>query len=615
MNIVVCVKQVPVSGEMRLDEDTRTLVREDVTLAISSLDRRAVLEALRFREEVGGTVTVLTMGPPQARSVLVESLGLGADRGALLTDPSLAGSDTLATARALSAAIRKLEPDLVMCGKFTIDSETSQVPSEVAELLGWPQVTSIRAMRATDSADVVWVDRETDEGYEQYEVSTPALLSVTELVITPRRPSPEELEAAEKKPIEEWSATDAGIDPSSVGVAGSPTRVAELRSAGLERSGTVLDAGDSDGAARQLAEYLLSNGVFDAKRGSADLESRRSSPQDPDPTNAIWIVAELLGDALRPVTFELLGKAQELADHTGGEVAALLVGGPDARRHVGTLGAHGADTVYVATDDSLVSYDTARYAGVLASAITQHRPYAVLLPSTTNGRDWAPRVAARLGLGLTGDCVDFEFDADGELAQVKPAFGGNIVSPIYSSTSPILATARPGMLDPRQPDWDVSPKTVDLPVTAVEPGVRFLGFTSIEPGLEPAKLDDATVVVTAGLGIGGPENIGVVRQLADALDGALAGSLRVASNRWIPAQLQVGLTGRSVAPRFYIAVAVSGQPNHLFGSRKAEHIIAINNDPEAPIFKSADVGVIGDWAEIVPTLTKELLAAKGGVPD
>jgi electron transfer flavoprotein alpha subunit len=171
------------------------------------------------------------------------------------------------------------------------------------------------------------------------------------------------------------------------------------------------------------------------------------------------------------------------------------------------------------------------------------------------------------------------------------------------------------MLDPRQPDWTVTPKTVELPVPDVDSVVRMVGTTSLEAGLDPARLDDARVVVTAGRGIGSAENLGPVRQLADAVDGALGGSLRVTTNRWVPAQLQIGLTGRAVAPRFYIAVAVSGQPNHMFGARKAEHIIAINNDPEAPIFKSADFGVVGDWAEIVPALTKELLAARGSRAD
>ena len=611
MNIVVCVKQTPVANEMRLDEETKTLVREGVRLSISSLDRRAVLEALRFCGEVGGTVTVLTMGPPQARAVLVEALALGADKAVLLTDRALAGSDTLATARALSAAVSKLSPDLVMCGKFTIDSETSQVPSEIAEMLGLPQVTSVRAIRQTETAGVIWADRETDDGYEQYELPVPALLSVTELVIAPRRPSDEELAAAEQKPLEEWSLAGAGIDPSTVGEAGSPTRVAELRSARLERSGTVVRPESGEEAAKKLAEYLVSNGVFAPKRDPADMAPRRALVQGADPRRAVWVVAEAVGSDLRPVTHELLGKAQELADHAGGEVAAVLVGGTDVRGHVAALGASGADRVYVASDASLTAYDTARYTKVLTDAIVEHRPYAVLVPSTSNGRDWAPRVAARLQLGLTGDCVDFEFDANGELAQVKPAFDGNIVSPIYSSTSPIMATARPGMLSRRAPDQTVAPAVVELPAPSIDSGVRLVATVPLEAGFEPARLHDAQVVVTAGLGIGGPENLGSVRQLAEALDGTLAASLGVTASGWVPAQLQIGLTGKAVSPRFYIAVGVSGRPNHLFGSRKAEHVIAINNDAEAPIFAAADYGVVGDWAEIVPALTKEILAARG----
>ena len=611
MNIVVCVKQTPVANELRLDEETKTLVREGVRLSISSIDRRAVLEALRFRGEVGGNVTVITMGPPQARAVLVEALALGADRAVLLADPALAGSDTLATARALSAAVSRLAPDLVMCGKFTVDSETSQVPSELAEMLGLPQVTAVRALRQTQTEGVIWVEREIDDGYEQYETPTPALLSVTELVIDPRRPSEDDMAAAAQKPVDEWSAADAGIDPSTVGMAGSPTRVAELRSARLERSGTVLRPENGENAAKRLAEYLLSNGVFAAaERGPAAGAPRRALVRDADPRNAVWVVAEASDDALRPVTHELLGKAQELADRTGGEVAAVLVGGPGVRGHVAALGANGADRVYVASDPSLAAYDTARYTQVLADAITEYGPYAVLVPSTPDGRDWAPRVAARLQLGLTGDCVDFEFDANGELAQIKPAFDGNIVSPIYSSTSPVMATVRPGMLSRRAPDPAVTPAVVDLPLPSVDSGVRLVGTAPLAEGFEPARLDDAQVIVTIGLGIGGPENIPPLRGLAEALDGTLAASLGVTSSGWVPAQLQLGLTGRAVAPRFYIGIGVSGRPNHLFGSRKAEHVIAVNNDPEAPIFAAADFGVVADWADVVPGLTREITAAR-----
>ena len=583
MNIVVCVKQTPSPADARIDEDTKTLVREGVPLVISSIDRRALLEALRLRDEVGGSLTVLTMGPPQAESALRECLALGADQAVHVTDPAFAGADTLATARALALALalalEKLSPDLIVCGKFTIDSETGQVPPEVAELLDIPQITSVRIVRPTEGQNTLWVERETDEGSEQYLVTLPALLSVTELIITPRRPSPEELEAAEGKPLEVWTTADLGGDPSRFGAAGSPTWVAELRSAELERSGPVISGDDPEEAAKQLATYLLDNGLFQPHHLQGDLQPRRPQPARPNPTRAVWVVAELTEERLRPVTYELLGVAQEMADELGGQVATVIVGGPTVADHIPSLGAYGADTVYLAADDGLSSYDTERYTEIVTSAIRQYQPYVVLFPSTTNGRDLAPRVAARLQVGLTGDCIGIEIQSDGQIAQLKPAFGGNIVSPIYSRTVPIMATVRPGMLAAHKPSEGNQPQVVSLPIPpGTSSRVRLLQSV-VESGLDATRLDDAQVVVTVGIGIGGPENIPLVQELTEVVDGAMAASLRVASAKWLPPQLQLGLTGKAVAPRFYIAAGVSGQPNHLVGIKKAEHIIAINNDP------------------------------------
>lgn len=610
MNTVVCIKQTPAPAEVRFNEVTKTLVREGVNLVISSLDRRALLEALRLRDEIGGSVSVLTMGPSQAQSALVECLALGADRAIHLTDRLFAGADTLATARALAMALDKLGPDLVLCGMFSIDSETGQVPSEIAEFMNRPQLTCVRKIRAGDHPGTLWAERQTDEGYQNYEVALPAVISITELIITGRRPSPEDLEAAKAKPLEVWTAADLGGDPSIFGAAGSPTRVAEIRSAHLERTGSVISADDPQEAADRIADYLLEHGLFRPRRQLETTPARRPVPANPDPRRAVWVFTELLDGRPRSVTHEMLGTAQELADGLGGEVAAVLVGGPHVAALVPELGASGADTVYLASDKGLSDYDTERYTTLLVSAIRRYQPHVVLIPSTTNGRDLAPRVAARLQVGLTGDCVDLNLDGDGNLAQLKPAFGGNIVSPIYSRTTPIMATVRPGMLVARRPLERVQPHVVSLDHSwNGESRVRLLKSV-VEQDLGAARLDDADVVVTVGMGIGGPENIPVVRELVDVLDGALASTLRVATAGWLPPQLQLGLTGKAVAPRFYIALGVSGAANHLIGSRNAERIIAINSDAAALIFKSADFGVVGDWAQIVPALTRALQGVK-----
>ena len=614
MNIVVCVKQTPVAAEARLDPVTKTLVREGVNLTISSLDRRALLEALRVRQEAGGTVTVITMGPPQAKSALVECLAYGADKAVHLVDRAFAGADTLATARALAQAIKKLAPDLVVCGKFTIDSETAQVPGQLAEFLDIPQVTSVRKTKPVADNAALWVERETDEGYERYEVTLPAVISVTELIITNRRPTPEQLQVASGKEVVTWTAADIGGDPLQFGQAGSPTRVVELRSAELERKGVVVTAEDPKEAAAKIKDYMVAAGLFLPRASQVKLKPRPPLPSSADPKKAVWVYVELVSGKPRPVTYELLGAAHELAGGLGGEVAAVMIGGTDVRALTAYLAAHGADTMYVLHDAAYATYDTERYTDVLASAVRRYDPHVFLLPSTTDGRDLAPRLAARLQIGLTGDCVGLELDPSGEIAQIKPAFGGNIVSPIYSRTRPVMATVRPGMLTPLLPNRSVQAKVVTLARGSMGSGKLKLLERAVDPNLGATKLDDARTVIVIGMGVADPKNVPALQELAEVTEGALAATLRVTTAGWLPPQLQIGLTGKAVAPQFFIAIGVSGQPNHLVGAKKAQHIIAINTDANAPIFKSANFGVVGDWSKVIPELTAALKAAQPAHP-
>ncbi|MDP6495162.1 MAG: electron transfer flavoprotein alpha/ beta subunit, partial [Dehalococcoidia bacterium] len=329
MNTVVCIKQTPAPADVRFDETTKTLVREGVNLVISSLDRRALLEAIRLRDEVGGTVSVLTMGPPKAESALRDCLALGADRAIHLSDPVFAGADTLATARALAMALDKLEPDLVMCGMFSIDSETGQVPSELAELMNRPQITAARKIMPGDVSNTLWVERQTDEGFQSYELTLPAVISITELIIAGRRPTEEEQESSKAKPLETWTAADLGGHQSLLGEAGSPTWVADICSAHLDRAGTVISGENPQEAANRIVNCLKENGLFQPRQQRETTQARRPVPSNPNPRRAVWVFTELVDGRPRLVTQELLGAAQEMADGLDGEVAAVLVGGPD----------------------------------------------------------------------------------------------------------------------------------------------------------------------------------------------------------------------------------------------------------------------------------------------
>jgi len=239
--------------------------------------------------------------------------------------------------------------------------------------------------------------------------------------------------------------------------------------------------------------------------------------------------------------------------------------------------------------------------------IATHRPGLVIIPATVWGRDVAPRVAARLQLGLTGECIDLTVDAEGRVLQHKPAFGGSIVALIASRTRPEVATVRPGMLAIGAARAGARADVIRVAATPVADRVRI---TSRSVTCEDAaELEEAAIVVGFGKGIGGPDNLPVVHALADALGAAICTTRDVTDAGWLPKQYQVGMTGRAIAPQLYIAVALRGAFEHLVGVRRAGIVVAINRSAKAPIFKSADYGVVGDYAELVPLLTERLRAA------
>jgi len=606
MKIIVCIKQVPVVSAMKFDHETKTLKREGVPSEVSSFDVRALLKAVELRDAHGGEVTVLTMGPPQAKTALEHCLALGADRAIHMVDRAFAGSDTLATACALAMAIKREEFDLILCGRHSTDAETGQVGPELAEFLGIPQVTAVQKLSV--EAGKITVERETDMGVETLECSLPALLSATEDLAPERFPSKAEREKAKEKPIEEITAGDLSTDLSLFGSSGSPTWVTSIETVEVAREKRVIEGESLPGQVDQLVQALLERGLF-GQWIEEDREGRQRQKSDVPGGKSIWVVAEILNGSVRPVSLELLGKAADLAEETGGKVAALIMGkGLDG--YVQTLGSHGADTVYLADDPRLEPYTTEAHTAVLVQVIQTLHPAVVLIPSTVNGRDLAPRAAARLKLGLTGDCIDLGIDSQGRLLQYKPAFGGNVVAPILSRTSPEMATLRPGMLKQLPPDPSRQARVERIPVDGLAEGRVRVTAQSSEEAARAATLDSAEIVVGVGKGVGDQGNLGVVEKLAEILDAPLATTRDVADLGWLPRQHQVGLTGRAIAPKLYFAIAIRGAFEHLVGIRRAGTVVAINKNPKAPIFKAADLGIVGDYAEVVPLLTAALSAAK-----
>jgi len=609
MNIAICIKQVPDLESLEFDPLTKTIRREGVVNLVNTFEKHALTAAKELVEASGGgEVTVITMGPPQAKEALLEMLASGADRAVHLNDRAFAGSDTLATSRALAQALARGQYDLVFCGKYSLDAETGQVGPEVAELLGIPQVTN--AVKVAQLADGrLAVTRMTDDGSEELLVELPALLTVPEDIAHPARPNRAGREAAASKPYEVISAADLALDAELLGVKGSPTSVREISTIEVGRRVRQIPAGNLRAAAQELAGVLVDLGVFGRWKLSGGEVPMAPDSRAPSSDRAVWVVAELYDGRVRPVTFELLGKAVALAEELDSEVCAVALG-PESASVAPELSAHGADRVLLATGAELEHYDTRRYAHVLAEAIRARQPYVVLLPSTVNGRDLAPRVAAQLGLGLTGDCIGFELDAEQHLVQLKPAFGGNIVAPILSSTRPQMATARPGVLQARRPNPTRQPLVEVLSLAGLpSAGTQWLSAAATV-GAKGVELESARMVVGVGYGLGGPQNLPLAEDLAATLRASVAVTRKIVDLGWVPRQQQVGLTGKVISPLLYVAVGIRGFFNHTIGIQKAQVIVSINRDPEAPIFAISDYGVVADALEFLPLLTAELAAAR-----
>ena len=605
MKIVVCVKYVPVVARIQFDYENKTIIREGVPSEVNPFDMLGLVRAVELKSAPDDQVVALCMGPPQARDGLLECLALGADRAILLTDRALAGSDTLATARALSLALKKEAPDLIICGRNSADSETGQVGPETAELMDIPHVGQVSKLDLNADSNTIVTERLTDEGYQVIECPLPALVCVTEGVAEETFPNREQLAEAETKPLQEVTCAQLSPDSSQFGAEGYPTWVEEIRLVEPNRSGVIIEEEDPQVAAEQAASLLKERL---AELDSADNGSQTAQPTERFPNSrdkSIWVIAESWPADLAHVTLELLGKARELTSFTRSEVAAVLIGPaqPDLN---GQLAAYGADRVLVLDNTGKGPVWGRQVVQSLAAAVHQAQPYAVLFASTPDGRDLASRVAARLALGLTGDAIDLEIDEEGRLVQLKPALGGNVVAPILSKTLPNMVTLRPGLLTPVAPVVSSQAPVEAIAAASFDgPDVTVLE-EHVQEDIGALELTQAQVVLGVGMGIGGPENLPQIQKLAHSINASLATTRNVTHEGWLPVQIQVGISGRSITPKVYLAVGIRGAFNHTVGIQKAGVILALNQNRRHAIFNSAEFGIVGDWNEFVPPLSEAL---------
>ena len=341
--------------------------------------------------------------------------------------------------------------------------------------------------------------------------------------------------------------------------------------------------------------------------GAITIQRKKFEDVDLSKYQDVWIVAEIKDESVRNVSYELLGKARELANELNQKTCVILLG-DNVKRFSQEFSIRGANKIYIAEHKALKDYYTKTYSSVITGIISKFNPNIVLYPATISGRDLAPRIAATLKLGLTADCTGLSIH-DGMLLQTRPAFGGNIMADIICPISrPQMATVRPNVMEMASIKDNGKAEIIEIPVNVDLQALKIktkevINAPAVDCGVPVCEAD---IIVSGGRGVGSKENFKILEDLANILKGAVGASRAAVDLGWIPKSQQVGQSGTTVSPKIYIACGISGTIQHLVGMKSSDIIIAINKDPKAPIFEVANYGIVGDLCEVVPILTEAL---------
>lgn len=340
-------------------------------------------------------------------------------------------------------------------------------------------------------------------------------------------------------------------------------------------------------------------------------ETVTAATMDKSQYKDVWVYIEVSGNKARNVGLELIGAGRRLADELGQKLAGVIIGSGIEGIAKEVIAA-GADQVYLAEGPELAQYSTDGYTAVFVDMIKTYKPSVILMGATNDGRDLGPRVACRVGTGLTADCTDLSIESEtGLLVWTRPAFGGNIMANILCPEHrPQMGTVRPSVFKRPVPDYSRSGDVIRVKSVAKATDIRTKLLEVIEVSTGNCNLQEAEIIVSGGRGMGKSENFALIEELAKVLGASIGASRAAVDAGWKPHMHQVGQTGKNVGPKIYIACGISGAIQHLAGMSSSDIVIAINKDPDAPIFAMADYGVVGDVTEVLPILTEEFRKIK-----
>jgi len=634
LTIITLIKQVPLPTEMRMGDDG--LMDRTKAKSIINIDCQFGLEAgLQLKKQnPDARLIVCSMGPQSFEVALRTAISMGYDEAYLLSDRKLGGSDTYATGLAISTMLKHLgftkdskEPFIVLAGRQTSDGDTAHVPSQVAESLGIPQATFVESVKSDGEGNVI-AKRIIEGGYQMMKLPMPCAISLTPTGIPPRKPSLTGAIKARNAQITVFGIADIGLGTEKIGLSGSPTIVSNVINIVSERAPITMSVGHNDTV---LVDSLISN----FNKGGNVLEKKETAEKKVSETpdfpyydnrngaKGIITWAEIANGKIARPSIEILTPARKLANELGNDtkIITLLIG-KNIKDQAKILFEHGSDEVIVVEDDKLEEYLVLPFSSIFYQVIKERNPEIALFAATTSGRELAPRIGMKTGSGVTADCTGLEI---GEyinrkeklinkpiLFSRRPTYGESKLATILGFVYPQISTARAGTFEvPAKMEGRTGILSTFKPIlTDNEFTVEILKTVRGQGGLQ--NLFEADIVVSGGRGATG-DSLELIKKLAEALKAQgvkaeWACSRVVVDEGFAEYAHQVGQTGKTIRPKVYIAVGISGAIQHLAGMKESEKIIAIDHNPKASIFHFADFGIVGEYQDILPELIERVKA-------
>jgi len=632
MVIITLIKQVPLPSEMRMGDDG--LMERTKAKSIINNDCQFGLEAgLQLKKKYpDARMIACSMGPLSFETALKTAISMGYDEAYLLSDRKLGGSDTYATGLAISTMLRHLgfskdskEPFVIFAGRQTSDGDTAHVPSQVAENLGIPQATFVERVQADDDGNII-AKRIIEGGHQMMRLPMPCVISFTPTGVAPRKPSLVGAIKARNAKVNVLNVADINLPTDKIGLSGSPTIVSSVYNIVSDRPPVMLAEGH--GEKQLVADFIkkFNSGGNTLQKAEAKEKEVKETPDFPivdirNGAKGILTWAEITNGKIARPSIELLTPARNLANQLGEDtkITTLLIG-----KNVGhlapTLFEHGSDEVIIVEDDRLEEYLVLPFSDIFAQVIKETKPEIALFAATTSGRELAPRIGVKTGSGVTADCTGLEIGnhIDKKKKQIiypilysrRPTYGESKLATILGFEFPQVSTARPGTFEmPAEQKGRTGKLSTFKPVLKDDHFiVEILKTLRGEGGLQ--GLFEAEIIVSGGRGTVSDE-LGLVKELAEALKAkgikAEWASSRVVVDEGVAEYArQVGQTGKTVRPKVYVAIGISGAIQHIAGIKESGKIVAIDHNAKASIFHHADFGIVGEYQDIVPELIEKV---------